>query len=63
MESSDTLIGKKITKKQQKEKVAKRHESTTTSPSGRHLGHFKALIHRFEEAPETDEGREIYPKK
>eukprot|EP00957_Ditylum_brightwellii_P080025 6085974-Ditylum_brightwellii.AAC.2 len=53
MEPSDTLISKKITKDQWRGKVTKWHESTTTSPSGRHSRRFKALICMFKEAPET----------
>eukprot|EP00957_Ditylum_brightwellii_P129667 9891396-Ditylum_brightwellii.AAC.1 len=60
METSNNLIGTKITKKQWKGKVTKWSESTTTSPSGRHLGHFKALICWFEESLGTKEGREMH---
>eukprot|EP00957_Ditylum_brightwellii_P085632 6514191-Ditylum_brightwellii.AAC.1 len=63
METSDNLIGTKITKEQWKGKVAKWHKSTTTSLSGRHLGHFKALIHWFAESPDTEEGREMFRKR
>eukprot|EP00957_Ditylum_brightwellii_P094962 7231597-Ditylum_brightwellii.AAC.1 len=63
METSDNLIGKKNTKKQWKGKVANWRESTTTSPSGRHLGHFKALICWLEEFLDTKEGREMYRKR
>eukprot|EP00957_Ditylum_brightwellii_P163467 12445541-Ditylum_brightwellii.AAC.1 len=60
MEPIDTLIGKKFTKDKWKGKVAKWHKFTTTSPSGRHLDHFKALMCRFAEDLETEEGKEIY---
>eukprot|EP00957_Ditylum_brightwellii_P154670 11772066-Ditylum_brightwellii.AAC.1 len=50
-------VGKKITCVMWKGKVAAWHESTTTLLSGRHLGHFKALIRRFVEDPNTDEGK------
>eukprot|EP00957_Ditylum_brightwellii_P211456 15366183-Ditylum_brightwellii.AAC.2 len=63
METSDKLIGTKITKNQWKDKVIKWHESTTTSPSGRHVGNFKALICWFEEFLDTKEGREMYRKR
>eukprot|EP00957_Ditylum_brightwellii_P073097 5555956-Ditylum_brightwellii.AAC.1 len=46
-----------------KGKVAAWRESTTTLPSVRHLGHFKALIRHFEEDPNTDEGKIMYQKQ
>eukprot|EP00957_Ditylum_brightwellii_P165813 12624235-Ditylum_brightwellii.AAC.1 len=49
----------KITKQMWKGKVTKCCESTTTSPSGRHLGHFKVLICWFAEVLETEEGKGI----
>eukprot|EP00957_Ditylum_brightwellii_P027583 2085156-Ditylum_brightwellii.AAC.1 len=63
MEPTDTLISTKITKDQWKGKLAEWGEYTTTSPFGRNLGHFKALMHSFEEALETDERREMYQKR
>eukprot|EP00957_Ditylum_brightwellii_P017042 1285377-Ditylum_brightwellii.AAC.1 len=43
----DEYVGKKITRAKWKGKVAAWHESTSTSLSGCHLGHFKALIWCF----------------
>eukprot|EP00957_Ditylum_brightwellii_P047662 3621312-Ditylum_brightwellii.AAC.1 len=63
LETGDKVTGKKITKEQRKGKVAKWHENTTTLPSGRHLGHFKALFRRFAESPDTEEGREMSRKR
>eukprot|EP00957_Ditylum_brightwellii_P088533 6742865-Ditylum_brightwellii.AAC.1 len=51
-------VGKKITREMWKGKVAAWRKSTTTSPSGHHLGHFKALIWCFAEDPNTDEGKD-----
>eukprot|EP00957_Ditylum_brightwellii_P170187 12955206-Ditylum_brightwellii.AAC.1 len=58
----ERYVGKKITFDMWKGKVAAWHESSTTSPSGRHLDHFKALIRRFEEDLNTDEGKIMYQK-
>eukprot|EP00957_Ditylum_brightwellii_P212339 15367193-Ditylum_brightwellii.AAC.3 len=63
VEPTENLIGTKITKDQWKGKVVMWCKSTTTSPSGRHLGHFKVLICRFKESPEIEEGREMYQKR
>eukprot|EP00957_Ditylum_brightwellii_P131876 10056724-Ditylum_brightwellii.AAC.1 len=63
MEPSDTLIGVKMIKEQWKGKVATWHDSTTTSPSGRHLLHFKVLLPRFAEKLEAEAGREMYQEK
>eukprot|EP00957_Ditylum_brightwellii_P181907 13858635-Ditylum_brightwellii.AAC.1 len=57
------VIGTKITKVQWKGKVAKWRENTTTSPLGRQLSHFKALIRNFAESPDTDEGQDMFQKK
>eukprot|EP00957_Ditylum_brightwellii_P087687 6677050-Ditylum_brightwellii.AAC.1 len=59
----EEYVGKKITHAKWKGKVAAWGESTTTSPSGRHLGHFKALIWCFAEDPNTDEGQIMYQKQ
>eukprot|EP00957_Ditylum_brightwellii_P121795 9288106-Ditylum_brightwellii.AAC.1 len=58
----EEYIGNKITWSKWKGKVAAWRESTTTSTSGRHLGHFKALIWRFTEDPNTDEGQIMHQK-
>eukprot|EP00957_Ditylum_brightwellii_P206287 15347702-Ditylum_brightwellii.AAC.2 len=63
MEPIDRPIGEKITKEMWKRKVTKWCKSATTSPSGRHLGHFKALIHWFTEDPEIEEGKEMHCKQ
>eukprot|EP00957_Ditylum_brightwellii_P192706 14673518-Ditylum_brightwellii.AAC.1 len=41
VESFESVVGGKLTHTKWKGKVAKWHKATTTSPSGRHLGHFK----------------------
>eukprot|EP00957_Ditylum_brightwellii_P006498 492281-Ditylum_brightwellii.AAC.1 len=38
-------------------------QNTTTLPSGRHLGHFKALLRRFVGSPDTDKEREMFRKR
>eukprot|EP00957_Ditylum_brightwellii_P211107 15365761-Ditylum_brightwellii.AAC.1 len=63
MEPINSPIGEKITKEMWERKVSKKQKSTITSPSSRHLGHFKALIHQFAEDPETEEGKEMYNKQ
>eukprot|EP00957_Ditylum_brightwellii_P091304 6952799-Ditylum_brightwellii.AAC.1 len=59
----EKYVGEKITRDMWKDKVAAWRESTTTSPSGHHLGHFKALIRRSEESPNTDKGKIMYQKQ
>eukprot|EP00957_Ditylum_brightwellii_P071721 5451962-Ditylum_brightwellii.AAC.1 len=63
METSGNLIGKSIAKEQLKGKVAKWCKTTTTLPSGRHLGHCKGLICQFAESPDTYERREMFRKR
>eukprot|EP00957_Ditylum_brightwellii_P178820 13621263-Ditylum_brightwellii.AAC.1 len=63
MEPIDSPIGEEITKEMWRGKVTKWQESTITSPSCRHLGHFKALVCLFAEAQETEEGKEMYSKQ
>eukprot|EP00957_Ditylum_brightwellii_P036764 2784250-Ditylum_brightwellii.AAC.1 len=60
MAPNEKYVGKKIICEMWKGKVAAWCESTTTSPSGRHLGHFKALIRCVAEDPNTDEGKIMY---
>eukprot|EP00957_Ditylum_brightwellii_P019515 1472168-Ditylum_brightwellii.AAC.1 len=57
MDPIKKYVGEKITCVIWKGKVAAWCESTTTLLSGRHLGHFKALIRRFAEDTNTDEGQ------
>eukprot|EP00957_Ditylum_brightwellii_P139190 10609181-Ditylum_brightwellii.AAC.1 len=59
----ERYVGKKITRDMWKGKVAAWHESTTTSLSGCHLCHFKALIRCFEEDLNTNEGEIMYQKQ
>eukprot|EP00957_Ditylum_brightwellii_P108199 8255582-Ditylum_brightwellii.AAC.1 len=56
-------VGENITHEMWKGKVAAWHESTTTLPSGHHLGHFKALIRCFAEDPNTDEEKIMHQKQ
>eukprot|EP00957_Ditylum_brightwellii_P052942 4014105-Ditylum_brightwellii.AAC.1 len=62
MEPIDSPIGEKITREMWRGKVEKSQESTTTSPSGRHLGYFKVLVCWFTEDPEAEKGKEMYYK-
>eukprot|EP00957_Ditylum_brightwellii_P159116 12109756-Ditylum_brightwellii.AAC.1 len=59
----EKYMGKKITCTMWKGKVAAWRESTTTSLSEHHLGHFKALIRCFAEDPNTDKGKIMYQKQ
>lgn len=45
---SDPLVSAELTQKEVTGKLRKWRETTVTSPSGRHLGHYKVLIHRFD---------------
>eukprot|EP00957_Ditylum_brightwellii_P085442 6499646-Ditylum_brightwellii.AAC.1 len=60
LEPVNKVIGTKITKAQWKGKVTKWRENTTTSPSGRYLGHFKALIRKCVEFPDTNKGQDMF---
>eukprot|EP00957_Ditylum_brightwellii_P093856 7147063-Ditylum_brightwellii.AAC.1 len=55
IESSKSVGGGKLTCNKWEGKVANWHKAATTSPSGRHLGHFTVLIHRFLEDLNTEE--------
>eukprot|EP00957_Ditylum_brightwellii_P174930 13319954-Ditylum_brightwellii.AAC.1 len=59
----DHKIGVKITQEWWKSRVRAWQEATTTSPSGCHLGHFKALVHRHSLPLDTDKGQELLGKQ
>eukprot|EP00957_Ditylum_brightwellii_P095340 7262338-Ditylum_brightwellii.AAC.1 len=63
VESFESVVGGKLTCDKWKGKAAKWQEATTTSPSGRHLGHFKVLIQRFAEDLNTEECQEMQQKQ
>ena len=48
-----------ITVQDLKGKMKVWRESTTTSPSGRHLGHYKALFTKIDRSLEEDERKEL----
>eukprot|EP00957_Ditylum_brightwellii_P120193 9171505-Ditylum_brightwellii.AAC.1 len=54
-EPIEQTIGTKISRERWKSRVRAWCEATTTSPSGQHLGHFKALVHRHFMSLDTDE--------
>eukprot|EP00957_Ditylum_brightwellii_P054760 4149314-Ditylum_brightwellii.AAC.1 len=59
----EEYVSEKITRAKWRGKVAAWCESTTTFLSGCHLGHFKALIQRFVEDPNTGKGQIMYQKQ
>eukprot|EP00957_Ditylum_brightwellii_P103832 7909229-Ditylum_brightwellii.AAC.1 len=63
LEPVNKVIGTKIAKAQWTGKVSKWRENITTSPLGRHLGHFKALLRKCAESPDTKEGTDMESKK
>eukprot|EP00957_Ditylum_brightwellii_P060313 4580227-Ditylum_brightwellii.AAC.1 len=63
MEPVNKVINTKIIKAQWKGKVSKWRENTTTSLSGRHLGHFKALLRKFAESPDPNKRQEMFQKR
>eukprot|EP00957_Ditylum_brightwellii_P169119 12872275-Ditylum_brightwellii.AAC.1 len=54
-EHNAVLIGKEVTIKEWKDKLRVWKKRTTTSPSGKYLGHYKALISCNPDDPETYE--------
>eukprot|EP00957_Ditylum_brightwellii_P192904 14688087-Ditylum_brightwellii.AAC.1 len=50
-------IGESITEKEWRNKIKACTERTTTSPSGQHLGHLKALQSRRPDDPSSEEGK------
>eukprot|EP00957_Ditylum_brightwellii_P088388 6732322-Ditylum_brightwellii.AAC.1 len=62
VESFESVVSGKLTCNKWKGKVAKWRKATTTSPSGRHLGHFKVLVCQFAEDLNTEEGKEMQQK-
>eukprot|EP00957_Ditylum_brightwellii_P011322 855965-Ditylum_brightwellii.AAC.1 len=46
-----------------KDKARTWNEQTTTSPSGKHLGHFKALLSHGLDNPKSDEGKDLRAKQ
>eukprot|EP00957_Ditylum_brightwellii_P086863 6611391-Ditylum_brightwellii.AAC.1 len=55
MPNNAVIIGEAVTTKEWKEKLRAQKEQTTTSPSGKHLGHYKALISCDPADPQTYE--------
>eukprot|EP00957_Ditylum_brightwellii_P191287 14564740-Ditylum_brightwellii.AAC.1 len=62
-EHDAVLIGEEVTKKEWKDKIRVRKEQTTTSPSGKHIGHYKALINCGPDDPKTYEGKDLCEKQ
>ena len=61
-QTTATKITPTITAKQFEEKIKNWKEDTTTSPSGRHLGHIQALYKKFE-YKDDDEYAELDQKR
>ena len=57
------LFPREITKNAFKAKMKKWQESTSTSPSGRHLGHYKALFVPVDRSLDEEEREEIRKKQ
>eukprot|EP00957_Ditylum_brightwellii_P086378 6572687-Ditylum_brightwellii.AAC.1 len=62
-ERNADIIGKEITVAEWKDKIWVWKEKTTTSPSGKHLGHYKALLSRGSDDPQLIEGKEFASKQ
>eukprot|EP00957_Ditylum_brightwellii_P001304 102434-Ditylum_brightwellii.AAC.1 len=58
-----TFLEKKLLEHCKKEREADIIEQTTTSPSGKHLGHYKALLSRGPDDPQSDEGKDFHNKQ
>eukprot|EP00957_Ditylum_brightwellii_P017355 1307664-Ditylum_brightwellii.AAC.1 len=52
-EHDAAIIGEEVTIKEWKDKIRIQKEQTTTSPSGKHFSHYKALISCNPDDPET----------
>ena len=57
------IIGKEILVEEWKDKIRVWREQTTTSPSGKHLGHYKALLSRGSDDPQSEEGKYFHDKQ
>eukprot|EP00957_Ditylum_brightwellii_P006752 512358-Ditylum_brightwellii.AAC.1 len=62
-ECNTDIIGNKISVEDLKDKIRVWKEQTTTSPPGKHLGHFKTLISRGAADPTLEEGKEFHVKQ
>eukprot|EP00957_Ditylum_brightwellii_P117853 8990637-Ditylum_brightwellii.AAC.1 len=62
-EQEHTTIGSEIDLGKWKDKICTWKERTTISPSGKHLGHYKALLARGPFDPKSDEGRTFWSQQ
>eukprot|EP00957_Ditylum_brightwellii_P073139 5559043-Ditylum_brightwellii.AAC.1 len=53
------IIGKRIETNEWEDKIRAWNESTMTSPLGKHLGYYKALLSRGPDDPHLDAGKEL----
>eukprot|EP00957_Ditylum_brightwellii_P037394 2830005-Ditylum_brightwellii.AAC.1 len=57
------IISEEISVEEWKDKICVWQEQTTTSPSGKHLGHYKALLNRGPDDSQSDEGQVFHVKQ
>eukprot|EP00957_Ditylum_brightwellii_P159274 12123623-Ditylum_brightwellii.AAC.1 len=62
-EHDTALIGEEVQINERKDKIRVWKERTTTSPSGKHLGHYKVLLSQGPDDPVTDKGKDLRAKQ
>eukprot|EP00957_Ditylum_brightwellii_P124609 9497262-Ditylum_brightwellii.AAC.1 len=57
------IVGEEISVEEWKDKIRVWQEQIMTSPSDKHLGHYKALLSRGPDDPQSEEGKDFHDKQ